>query len=169
MIPRTRRAPRPKKIIKRNLESYLDWGLKEADTQFSLWIRNRDGKCIRCGATKETGAQLQNSHYWGRIRKNTRYDPENCDTLCATCHYWGDSKRGIIAWEEEKQGAYMRFKLEQLGKERFDALEVRAHTDTKNNIVIKQCQEFLATQVYKGKPKYLSLLSPGESARPEGI
>lgn len=151
---RQSRATAKKAPKKGTLETFLDWGLKEADTQFSMWIRQRDKKCIRCNATKEY-ARLQNSHFWGRIRKNTRYDPENCDTLCATCHYWGSSERGIIAWEEEKQGAYRRFKIEQLGQEKYDALEARAQIQAKNDIVVNQCQLFLAAQDYEGKPKYL--------------
>ena len=146
-----RRAKKSKKV-----KNPLDWKLKDADRHFSLFIRQRDGKCIRCGDTKEK-ARLQNSHFWGRIRKNTRYDPENCDTLCATCHYRGSSDRGIVAWEEEKQGAYRVFKLEQLGQERYDALEARAQIRVKDKQAIKECQEYLAGMEYEGKPKYLSL------------
>lgn len=148
-IPKSGTKPKKKR-------SFIEkWTLKKADEQFSLFIRHRDGKCVRCGVTKEND-QLQNSHFWGRIWKGTRYDPENCDTLCATCHYWGDSKRGIVAWEEEKQGAYMRFKLNQLGRERYDAMELRAHADTKNDKEVLKCRQFLALQEYEGKPKYLS-------------
>ena len=139
-------------------KSHLDWGLKKADEQFSLFVRHRDGKCVMCGQSPPN-IQLQCSHFWGRSRKNVRYDPENCDALCATCHFWGDSKRGMVAWEEEKQGEYRLFKIQQLGQERYDALERRAKSLLKDKIAIAQCQEYLAEMEYKGKPNYLKYLS----------
>lgn len=61
---------------------------------------------------------MQCSHFWGRGRQTTRFDPENCDTLCYGCHAF---------WEANKQGEYTRFKQRQLGQARYALLEIRAH------------------------------------------
>ena len=90
----------------------------KADALFSKWIRERDGKCIRCGKTE----YLQNSHFWPRGRSGTRYDPLNCDTLCYGCHYGNNN-----GWERMKQGEYRTFKLNQLGAEAYAKLEERAN------------------------------------------
>ena len=88
------------------------------DTKFSQLIRERDGyTCVFCGRSKEQGYVMQNSHFWGRGNKATRFDPLNCDTLCFTCH----SKN-----EGNKQGFYRSWKIEQLGQEEYDKLEKRA-------------------------------------------
>lgn len=138
-----------------------EWGLKKADKEFSKFIRGRDGKCVRCGKTYPE-VQLQNSHFWGRVKKNVRFDPENCDALCATCHYWGDGKRGIIPWEEEKQGEYMDFKIKQLGQERYDALRVRAQTLTTNLKAIEQCKIWS-----RKSERRVSLRSKRSATRPQ--
>lgn len=94
---------------------YMRVKLDKADTMFSKYIRKRDGKCVRCGGT----SSLQNSHYYGRGKESTRFDPENCDTLCFGCHqYWGSTDR------EE----YREFKIKQLGEKKYEALKVRART-----------------------------------------
>lgn len=90
------------------------WSSKYADKVFSDYIRKRDGKCMRCGRTEN----LTCSHYWGRSNSGTRYDPDNCDTLCwMPCH---------MGWEKQKQGDYMQFKLAQLGELKYNELEKRA-------------------------------------------
>lgn len=87
------------------------------DTLFSKLIRERDGRCVFCGKTKEQGYVLQNSHFWGRGNKATRFDPLNCDTLCFKCH---------MENEGNKQGKYRTWKLKQLGEEEYNKLERRA-------------------------------------------
>jgi hypothetical protein len=89
------------------------------DQLFSKMIRERDAQCVFCG--KGSDWQLQNSHFWGRGHKATRFDPENCDALCFTCH---------MSNEGNKQGFYRTWKLSQLGKKRYEALEAR-HYQTK--------------------------------------
>lgn len=91
------------------------WTLGTADSAFSLFIRFRDKKCVRCGSTER---RLTCSHFWGRTHNGTRFDPENCDALCwLPCHK---------EWEHEKQGGYRDFKVNQLGMARYQALEARA-------------------------------------------
>ena len=92
------------------------WSTAVADKKFSEWIRKRDKKCVLCGGTNH----LTNSHYWGRYASSTRYDPEDCDAVCLGCHF---------KIENAKQGEYRTFKLEQLGKKRYDALEKRYYQE----------------------------------------
>jgi len=94
--------------------------LRPADVKFSLYIRTRDNwTCQRCFKKYEPPTQgLQNSHFWGRARENTRFDPDNCDALCFRCHqYWGGDGR------ED----YIEFKKKQLGEEGYKKLKLRAH------------------------------------------
>ena len=103
--------------------------LDAADIAFSQFIRMRDGRCMRCGSEVEIGLKglpvsHQNSHYFGRGRENTRFDPENCDCLCGACHrFWGSDNREM----------YRAFKIKQLGEEGFKRLEVRAMTHGKKD------------------------------------
>ena len=91
------------------------WTMKKADTEFSIFIRKRDGKCARCGTTKN----LTNSHFWARQHKGTRYDPKNCVAICwFPCHAY--------YWEKEKQGDYRDFMIEWLGMDEYTKLEMRA-------------------------------------------
>lgn len=64
---------------------------------------------------------LHCAHYWSRAMKSVRFDPENADALCYGCHshFHKDPK------------AHDAFKLAQLGKQRMDALQVRARTPQK--------------------------------------
>lgn len=106
--------------------------MKKADDIFSLEIRQRDGfKCVFCPRTKAQGYLIQNSHYWGRGNKVTRYDPENCDALCAKCH---------MDNEGSKQGFYTDWKEQQLGEVRFEALRKRAMSIGKLSDILVQFQ-----------------------------
>lgn len=62
-----------------------------ADKYFSQWIRLRDKACKRCGSAvsfNEKGLPVshQASHFMGRGKEITRFDPDNVDTLCYGCH-----------------------------------------------------------------------------------
>lgn len=98
----------------------------KADTVFSVYIRTRDNwTCQRCSKvfTPPTMA-LHNSHFFGRARENTRFDPENCDALCYGCHqYWGSAGR------ED----YRDFKIQQLSQHRFDELTLRSNSYRKKD------------------------------------
>ena len=123
----------PKKI-KKKLTS-----VKKADTLFSKWVRDRDGKCVRCGKTEH----LQCSHFWPRAVSATRFDPENCDTLCYGCHY-GDRYHG---WEYAKQGAYRDFKIQQLGEERYKLMEQRYNTFMPQRDAINACLTLIGKEL----------------------
>lgn len=93
-----------------------------ADRFFSWFIRERDEwKCVRCGRQHRRKSQgLDNSHYFSRSNEGTRFDPDDCDSLCSfSCH---------DKWEKEDREEYKAFKIKQLGQARFDALYVKAHT-----------------------------------------
>lgn len=98
--------------------------LDKADILFSQWVRLRDMKCLRC----RNGVKLnlkglpithQASHFYGRGRENTRFEPDNVDTLCMGCHR---------IWGSDDREAYRTFKLKQLGQKRFDTLMIQANT-----------------------------------------
>lgn len=97
------------------------------DGFFSKWIRARDPICIFQYAPEVypnaracNNPSSQNSHFWGRGNKVTRYDPENCDGICGGCH---------MEHEGSKQGLYSEIKRWQLGKAKYEALERRARTN----------------------------------------
>lgn len=81
-----------------------------ADIAFSQWIRLRDKKCMRCGSavkfnTKGMPVSHQASHFKGRRKEGTRFEPLNVDTLCGACHqYLGSQPDEHIAWQVERKG-----------------------------------------------------------------
>jgi hypothetical protein len=121
--------------------------LRKSDILFSKYIRTRDGwRCVACDLDTETGSKdysehkqgLHCSHYWGRGRENTRFDPENCLALCLYHHKysagWGHTET------KPRFTAYLR---EKLGDKGFDLLEVRAYTykkrdDLLDEIIVKE-------------------------------
>lgn len=70
--------------VKRKKVKTISWLKKEADRVFSLFIRNRDKRCVLCGSDK----QLQNGHFVSRGINILRYDTRNCNTCCAVCNIW---------------------------------------------------------------------------------
>ena len=115
-----------------------------ADDAFSKAIRTRDKwTCQRCGREFEEHERknLDCSHYWGRGRENTRFDPENCDSLCGRytsgqCH---------LKWEKEFKPEYEKFKIKQLGQRGVDLLRIRAHTYRKKDRAMRliEAREYL--------------------------
>lgn len=99
-----------------------------ADIAFSQYIRLRDRCCMRCYSPvklNEKGMPVSHhaSHFWGRGRENTRFDPENVVTHCHGCHAY------LTANPEEHRA----WKLKQIGQERYDALMLRANTYKKKD------------------------------------
>ncbi len=98
------------------------------DKKFSDWIRHRDNwTCQRCKRihnkySPRSKMGLHCSHFFGRARKSTRFDPENCDALCAACHRF---------WGSDDYEAYRDFKIKQLGKKGFGMLKIKANTGGK--------------------------------------
>jgi Bacteriophage Lambda NinG protein len=109
------------------------WKASTADTKFSEIIRKRDGKCVRCG--KKEG-RLQNSHYWSRVHWATRFNLDNCDTLCWACHY-GNEK----GWEYDIQGEYQDYMIKKLGQQGYDRLKILHNQPIKKRVAIQNFQE----------------------------
>jgi len=98
------------------------------DRWFSLYIRKRDGfMCKRCGKRYapyvEGGSNshlmgLHCAHCFGRGAHKTRWEPDNCLSLCYGCHQYMDSR------PEVKRGIFIK----NIGEERYNELEVLSHT-----------------------------------------
>jgi len=117
--------------------------LSTADTIFSKWIRQRDKYiCQRCGKQYHKGdSGLHCSHYFGRIRYTTRFDPLNCISLCFYCHKYFD---------ETNKKAYYNFKVKQLGLKKLNALERLANKTIKDlGWLDKKSLEKSIRQLYK--------------------
>jgi hypothetical protein len=84
------------------------------DTLFSIFIRLRaGGKCEYCGGASD---RLECSHFHGRRKIATRFDPDNAAGLCFSCHsYLG-----------EHPNKHAAFFITRLGSERYEALNIRA-------------------------------------------
>lgn len=109
--------PLKKSSFKRTL-SDIQKQVKEADSKFSKFIINRDGKCLRCGSTQ----MLSCSHFHGRAVWPTRYEPLNCVTFCQDCHATLESKK--------KEGMeYHQFMIEYLGEDQFFVLDHLSNMD----------------------------------------
>lgn len=84
--------------------------LDPADVAFSKWVRLRDGECVRCHSPvrrNEKGHPVshQASHFKGRKKEATRYEPLNVDTLCGGCHrYLGGQPDEHYFWQVERKG-----------------------------------------------------------------
>lgn len=124
-----------------------DWNLDRADSEFSKFIRKRDGRCMNpwciCGLNYQgvDPKMLECSHFYDRGIWLTRFDPDNCVALGRACHQ---------LWEDDKQGRYSEFMERWLGKERFRKLKKKVDDYKYKNIPhitrdgqIKACREFL--------------------------
>lgn len=103
--------------------------LDKADKVFSQYIRLRDGMCMRCYSdvkVNEKGLPIthQASHYFGRGKESTRFDPDNVDCLCHGCHR---------IWGSDDREAYRSFKIRQLGEDEFNFLTLRSNTTQKKD------------------------------------
>ena len=96
--------------------------LNPLDILFSKYIRLRaGGKCEYCGEVKA----LQCSHFHGRRKQSTRYDPDNCTGLCFSCH----QHLGENPYEHNE------FFKKRLGSGWFEMLNIRA------NMIVKRSKE----------------------------
>ena len=96
-----------------------------SDTLFSKLVRRRDKNCQVCGRLGIIDV-LECSHFWGRRFEGTRFDFDNCDALCRSCHAKFETEKG-------EGRAYWNWKLQRLGPSRFDALNLKAHTYCKKD------------------------------------
>lgn len=124
----------------------MKWNADRADSQFSLFIRHRDGRCMNpmCATRERDISKLECSHYWDRGIWITRFDPENCIALCHWCH---------AKWEDTKQGRYREIMIRIIGEDRYAAMQKRVEDYKYKNIpylskdmAIQRCREYLHTQ-----------------------
>lgn len=113
-----------------------------ADRYFSLFVRYRaNWRCERCFTQYEVGSQgLHCSHFWGRARESTRFDPINCSAHCHGCHSF------LTANPEEHRA----WKLKQIGQREYDLLMVRANTSQKKD---RKLAAIVAKKLYEEEKK----------------
>ena len=124
------------------------WTLKVADANFSAYIRNRDKRCLFPECKETRFEKLQCSHYFGRATKSTRFDPQNCITLCWFHHF----KSKDLGYEYQKQraekhgwdGQYTSFMKNLLGGEGWYELVDRASQSLKQKTAIENCMTLLS-------------------------
>lgn len=81
--------------------------VRKLDSVHSLYIRNRDKRCVTCGATKN----LTCGHLFSRQSYSTRWHERNCNAQCTGCNCrheydpypynrWFIGKFGLEAFDE---------------------------------------------------------------------
>lgn len=90
-----------------------------ADRLFSLYIRHRAGwRCERCQRYyAPPTAALHCSHFRGRGKENTRFDPDNASAHCYGCHQY------LTSHPQE----HMAWKLAQIGQNKLDELILKSN------------------------------------------
>lgn len=84
--------------------------LDAADIWFSKFVRLLAMECRRCHSVvslNDKGDPIthQASHFQGRAKEATRYDPENVDCLCGGCHqYFTANPFEHVEWQISVKG-----------------------------------------------------------------
>jgi len=96
---------KPKKISRDKLEKLLD-------KEWSLYVRNRDKVCQKCGSS----SSLSPHHAFGRRHRATRWDVFNGITLCYPCHiHWAHrDAAGFSVWFEKRIGEHQFSRLAEV-------------------------------------------------------
>ena len=99
-----------------------------ADKLFSKWIRLRDKQCVRCRSkvkfnSKGLPISHECSHFKGRGREATRFEPLNCDTLCYGCH----------AYLTAHPDKHIEFQVERKGQDVVDKIILQANSYKKKD------------------------------------
>lgn len=84
--------------------------IRQSDKLFSQYIRTRDKwTCQRCGAYHEPPTRaLHCSHFMGRGKEATRFEPMNADALCYGCHrHFTAHPAEHMAWQIKRKGQKM--------------------------------------------------------------
>ena len=89
------------------------------DDLASRYTRWRDGwQCQRCGSVFTTGDKgLHVHHYYSRRKLSVRWDNDNLVSVCYGCH----------SWLHGHPIEHVQFIEKRLGKEKMEALRVRAN------------------------------------------
>lgn len=111
--------------------------LKQADTLFSILVRQRDGACIRCGKRGYDGTKnLQCHHLISRTYRKVRFDFRNGHAVCKGCHMF------LTHHPLENE----EFAIEILGEETWAELRAIAR-DTSYKVDLKAVLADLKTKV----------------------
>lgn len=107
--------------------------LNPADIAFSQWIRLRDRECRRCHSPvkfNDKGLPIshQASHFKGRAKQGTRFEPLNVDTMCGGCH------RYLTAQPDE----HVAWQVKTKGQETVDKIILQANTYHKKNYELEK-------------------------------
>lgn len=85
--------------------------IRPSDRAFSEYIRTRDNwTCQRCGKQYDPlvptdRMALHCSHFQGRGKENTRFEPLNADALCYGCHqYFTSHPAEHYQWQLDHKG-----------------------------------------------------------------
>lgn len=81
--------------------------IDKADRLFSQWVRTRDNwTCQRCKKQYQPPTQaLHCSHFQGRGKEGTRFEPLNADALCYGCHrYFTAQPADHYQWQVARKG-----------------------------------------------------------------
>lgn len=102
--------------------------IDRADSLFSQWVRLRDRQCVKCGSAvqfndKGMPVTHQASHFMGRGKESTRFEPLNVDTLCMGCHMF------FTAHPAE----HYRWQVERKGEDVIDKLVLQSNTYKKKD------------------------------------
>ena len=133
-----------KPISKKEQTKRLVWSLTKADTEFSKYIRDRDLICQFPLCSEHE--RLQCSHWKGRAKNSTRFDPDNCVALCYSHHYGNK----LLGFEYQKQelekhgydGQYTIFMKKRLG-DKYKDLIARSNTSVKQSDAIAALMKLL--------------------------
>lgn len=117
----TRGRPRARKTDRQSL-------VRSLDREFSLWVRERDKRCVQCG----TQEKLTCGHVFSRVAYSTRWDPRNAFGQCM-----GHNLR-----HEHDPWPFLDYARTQLGAEQFDVM----HRDysTPHKYTTAELRELLA-------------------------
>jgi hypothetical protein len=94
--------------------------IRKTDRKFSRYIRGRDRDCVarvRC-LGQIPFKNLTCAHFISRRTESTRFDQDNCVTLCRACHLFLDDHM-------DEFSAIMK---ERLGERGFNLLLIRSET-----------------------------------------
>ena len=106
---------------------------KDLDKAFSRYIRNRDGRCMRCGAADKP---LFCMHYHSRVARSVRFNEFNAIAGCYACHAFLETRKTV----EHRDLMYKIF-----GKKKMDEVErayrrprVRPPTEAEKQLMLEQ-------------------------------
>ena len=104
--------------------------VKALDKLFSEVIRLRaNGFCPKC-KTYHKVDEIVAAHYYSRTLKSTRWDEDNVQGVCPSCH----------ALFHQEESIYTEFIYERLGEERFKALIIKARIPQKMDYITIKAQ-----------------------------